>query len=144
MAIALGGSSGPAASMNVTPLIDVLLVLLIIFMIITPLTPTGETAAIPQPPPPHTKPQVNDRTIVIQVQEGNTPTPQLKINQDSVTWQDLQARLIDIFKTRAEKVLFVKADDQIPWSSVAQVIDIVHASGVNRVGLLTPKVEQGS
>jgi biopolymer transport protein TolR len=145
MGMAVGPSGGQSCEINVTPLIDVLLVLLIIFMVITPLTPKGLDALVPQPPPPNApKNQNNDRTIVVQViDRGPGQTPGLKINQDDVTWDGLQGRLTDIFKTRAEKVMFVKGDDNIPFADVANVIDIGHASGVDKVGLITAKIEAG-
>ena len=145
MAMAVGGSGGgPTADMNVTPLIDVLLVLLIIFMVITPLTPKGLDALVPQPPKDQQKQQEpNDRTIVVQLMKGAGDKPALKINQDDVTWENLEGRLNDIFKTRAEKVMFVKADNDLPFNDVAQVIDIGHAAGVDKVGLITAKIEAG-
>jgi biopolymer transport protein TolR len=145
MSMAVGGSgSGPTADMNVTPLIDVLLVLLIIFMVITPLTPKGLDALVPQPPKDQQKQQEpNDRTIVVQLLKGAGDKPALKINQDDVTWENLEGRLNDIFKTRAEKVMFVKADPDLPFNDVAQVIDIGHAAGVDKVGLITAKIEAG-
>jgi biopolymer transport protein TolR len=145
MGMAVGPSGGQSCEINVTPLIDVLLVLLIIFMVITPLTPKGLDALVPQPPPPNAPKNVNnDRTIVVQViDKGPGQTPGLKINQDDVTWDNLQGRLTDIFKTRAEKVMFVKGDDNIPFADVANVIDIGHASGVDKVGLITAKIEAG-
>jgi biopolymer transport protein TolR len=145
MAMTAGSGSGPSADMNVTPFIDILLVLLIIFMVITPLTPHGLEALVPQPPPPNQKPVDTDRTVVVSVlQPPNGGKPKLKINQDDVSWDSLGKQLEDIFKTRAERVLFVKGDDDVEFQYVAQVIDMAKGTQVvDRVGLVTAKIEAG-
>lgn len=136
-----GGSGGILGSMNVTPLIDVLLTLLVIFMIISPVTPRGENALIPQPPPKNAKPQVDNRSVILQVLATANGQPKLELNQQDVSWQNLNTQLIDIYETRAQKVLFVKADKNVPWEDVATVIDDAHSAGVDHVGLLTAKIE---
>jgi len=141
MGMAVGGSKdGPVSEPNVVPLIDVLLVLIIIFMVITPRVPTGLPTIVPQPPPPNEKQQPPDnRTIVVSVLQGN----KLKINQDDSDWNMLGSRLFDIFKERADKVAFVKGDDEVPFSQVARAIDIMRGAGIDHVGLITAKIEAG-
>ena len=125
--------------MNVTPLIDVLLVLLIIFMLVViQEKKTGLEAQIPQEAKPtdHTIPGP-DRTIVIQVRDGKTADhPEVKINEESVSWDHLRERLIEIYSIRVEKIAYVKADDDIEFQRIADVIDTAHNIGVDRVGLL--------
>lgn len=135
-----GGKSGPVADINMTPMIDVLLVLIIIFMVITPLTPKGLEALVPQPPPPNMKQTASDqRTVVIVVNKDRS----LMINQEPTDEAKLGPRLEEIFKTRAERVVFVKGDPELEFQHVARAIDIAHGAGIDKVGLMTAKVEAG-
>ena len=137
-----GGGGGPVSDMNVTPMIDVLLVLIIIFMVIQPTTPKGLEALVPQPPKnKDTPPPDNDRTIVVQVLAGAVPT--YKINDQTFAKSDLTSELTKIFATRQEKVMFVKGDADLNFSSVAEVIGFGHAADVTKIGIITPQVAAG-
>ena len=139
MSMAVGGTKGPKNDINMTPLIDVLLVLLIIFMVVAPVKPKGLEALVPQPNPNPQAQQDSLRTVVISVNPGN----QLLINQDPVTKALLGQRLQDIFKTRAERVAFVKGDPSLNFGEVAEVIDIAKGAGIDKIGLITAKIEAG-
>ena len=139
MSMAVGGSGGPKADINMTPMIDVLLVLIIIFMVITPLTPKGLEALVPQPAPPNQKTDSDQRTVVVSIAKDKS----LMINTESTDEARLGPRLEEIFKTRAERVVFVKGDPDLEFQVVAKVIDIAKGVGIDKVGLMTPQMEAG-
>ena len=141
MGMSVGNSSGGAvAEMNVVPLIDILLVLLIIFMVITPLTPKGMDTLVPQPNPnQQQQQQIDDKTVVVQV----TKNGKVMINNEDSSWDRLGPRMEQIFKERAEKVAFVKGDNEVLFEEVARAIDIMRISGIDKVGLITAKLEAG-
>ena len=139
MGMFVGGKRGIVSEMNVVPLIDILLVLLVIFMII-PAHNKGEEALVPQQStqPPGTPPR-DDDVVVIQVLADGT----LRINQEPVSWDRLGARIAEVFKLRATRVAFIRGDGPVEFGVVANVIDVMHTSGIASVGLLTPDLEKG-
>ena len=142
MGMAVGtGKGGPQPNINMTPLIDVLLVLMIIFMVITPLTPKGLEALVPQPPPKNSPPPPpdQDRTVVILIDKDK----RMKLNTEDITEAQLGKRLIEVFKTRAERVVFVKGDPDLEFQYVARAIDIAKGAAIDKVGLMTKGVESG-
>ncbi len=140
MSMAVGGNKGAMADINMTPLIDVLLVLLIIFMVVTPLKPKGLEALVPQPPPPNQQPtQADNRTVVITINKDKS----MLINTEATDDKQLGPRLEEIFKTRAERVVFVKGDRDLEFQHVAKAIDIAKGAGIDKIGLMTPDVEAG-
>jgi biopolymer transport protein TolR len=145
------GSFSTGPKMNVTPLIDVLLVLIIVFMlVVVEQRPTGLQTQIPQPSNPndHRIPPPQ-RTIVIQIRRaksgaqdsqaalGQPQYPLVTINEEAVAWDRLRERLRDIFAIRVDRVAYVEADDDIDFQDVADVIAMARTAGVDRVGLLT-------
>jgi biopolymer transport protein TolR len=145
MAMTTGGGGGAMGDINVTPMIDILLVLLIIFMVIVPVTPKGLDALVPQPPKnPQKQQEPNDRTIVVQVILPSPGAPvQYKINETPVQKADLLPKLTEIYSNRAERVMFVKGDDNLDFRYIADVIDIGRAANVDHIGLMTPKILAG-
>ena len=152
MAMSTGAAGGGMGEMNVTPMIDILLVLLVIFMIIVPQVRHGLGTDLPQPPPKHEQQQVSPRTIVVQILYHPGQAPAFKVNDTTINngvgglaaERDLQKELTAIYANRAERVMFVKADGDVSFQSVADVISIGKSAGVNHIGLLTPKIEIGA
>ena len=137
MTMNTAGTKGTVADLNVTPMIDVLLVLIIVFMIIhTATDSTGLDALAPHPPD---KPGETPRTVVVQLfDSGDREHPLIKINQEPVERSALRGRPVEIFKTRAERVMFIKADRNLDFEQIATVIDIAHGEFQDmKIGLIT-------
>jgi biopolymer transport protein TolR len=129
------GTNRQRAEINVTPMIDVLLVLLIIFMLVAPIEPVGLRALVPQPAPPDANPLPRLADIVITVAKGGG----IEINQEAVEMSKLPARLARIFETRGNAVIFLRADGALDYGTIARVIDIARGAGLDRVGLMTQR-----
>jgi biopolymer transport protein TolR len=134
-----GNGAGTGPQINVTPLIDVLLTLIVVFMLAVAMDKEyQEKTLLPQPENKGQNNPQREGTIVIQVVwRAKDQPPLLKINRDDVTRENLESRLLQIYLTRAEKVVFVRGDADVDFQYVADVIDVAHHAGVQRVGLLT-------
>lgn len=133
---ATNGTKGMTSEINVTPMIDVLLVLLIIFMVIVPALPRGEAALVPQPS--HNG-NSRDDAVVLEMIKGSGDAVDIRINQQPVALGELKSRLVALYANRAQRVMFLKGDDRLSFTQIAEVIDIGHQAGVDQIGLMTPK-----
>jgi biopolymer transport protein TolR len=133
MAMSLGGATREKAEMNVTPMIDVLLVLIIIFMVITPIPPRGLDTLVPQPSKLDDAPAAPSHDIVISVGAHQSVT----LNSESIDLTTLQTRLATLFRNRSSKVVFVRGEKTLEFHEIAEVIDLAKGAGVDRVGLMT-------
>jgi biopolymer transport protein ExbD len=121
-------TTGKAGEINITPMIDVLLVLIIIFMVLVPQRSTGLDAQIPQP----SNGRSNGHEVVVHVGEDGSVT----INTRPVRWEDLDQRLRQIFTMQPDGVLFVSGARQADFQDVARVFDVARGAGVAHVALM--------
>ena len=128
-------ASRPVAEINITPLIDVLLVLIVIFMVITPVTQKGFHTQVPQPALPNQK-EPSKETLILSIDRGGA----IRLNQELLEPSALLSRLREVFSLRADRTVFVQADDEVLFNEVAQVIDNARGAGADRVGLMTRQV----
>lgn len=134
MSMELGGDGKTLSEINITPYIDILLVLLIIFMVITPVHQMDLDVKVPQPPPPGAELQPPDASLIVVSLDQQL---NVRINQDPVTLDQLGLRLLDIYKARANKNMFVSASGRLLYGDVVRIIDIAKGAGVGDIGLLT-------
>ncbi|ABC80042.1 ExbD/TolR family protein [Anaeromyxobacter dehalogenans] len=135
MAMGLG-SKRPVTDINVTPLIDVVLVLLIIFMVLTPLAEKQKFIRVPeyqpemQPVPPDSVPP--DQTVLTALGNGN-----VLLNKQEMTINDAMQRLHVAYDGRPSKVMFFNAEDSVRYEQAVKVLDAAHGAGVNTIGMMT-------
>jgi biopolymer transport protein ExbD len=128
----LGGGGGVKSDINVTPLVDVMLVLLIIMMIIAPLLQKGVDVRLPIATNSGSKPETQDQTVL-----GIKADKTVWLNGVEVRKEEMRTRLEAILETKKEKLILIKADEDAPYSAIMDAMDQLRASGIEDVGLIT-------
>jgi biopolymer transport protein TolR len=143
MAFSTNGTSGGdslSSEINVTPLIDVLLVMLIIFMVIVPVMPNGLNSVLPSAAKSDAPDEVRDSPILVQVEQGQT-TVVYRVDGVGLERAEITPRLRDLLSRRSVRHVLLRADAELDFGVIAGVIDAGQAAGAESVGLLTPKTE---
>jgi len=132
MAMNVGGGGGVKSDINVTPLVDVMLVLLIIMMIVAPLLQQGVSVKLPQATNTKEKPDTQDQTVL-----AIDANKRLYLNAVQVQKDDLRRRIQEVLENKKDKVVIIKADQDVEYSAVMDAMDQLRASGIEDMGLIT-------
>ena len=138
-----GGNSGYVADINVTPMVDVMLVLLIIFMVVAPMLQTGVSVALPKSKYPDPDPNIiKDTSAVVSI----APDDKIYFGRDPVTRDDLAKKIGTVLKDKpaAEQVVYVKSDRMVKYGTVVNVIDSIREAGYERIGLVAEKEKEAA
>ena len=134
MSMQLGSSTGVKSDINVTPLVDVMLVLLIIMMIVAPLLQQGVAVTLPIATNTSEKPETQEQTVL-----AITADKRLFVNAVQVAEQDLPRRMEQVLEEKKEKIVIIKADVDVEYGAVMEAMDTLRASGIEDMGLITER-----
>ena len=141
MSMDVGGAKGGVKSdINVTPLVDVMLVLLIIMMLVAPMLQKGVDVTLPKAANTTDKPETQGQTVV-----GIQANKSIFLNSVPVRPSDLGSKVADLMETQSEKIVLIKADEDVDYGTVMETMDNLRAAGIEDMGLITdPKVRGGN
>ena len=140
MAVQLGGGGGVKSDINVTPLVDVMLVLLIIMMIVAPLLQQGVSLKLPLATNSAEKPETQEQTVL-----AITADRRYFVNSVQIPKSDLARRVQEVLESKSQKIVIIKADDDAEYGAVMEAMDDLRTAGIEDLGLITdPKRQQGA